>query len=115
MSSLINRKQMGRIALAAALAMGALVLTSFAEMTPAPSYAGEAIRFDVPAGGRWCGPQDALGTRTCRYETFDHCLSAVSLYGTCRPNPAALLTIDDGPYRTYHSLSRIEAVTVMAD
>src|SRR5262249_6398217 len=114
MSSFAVRKNLGRIALAAAIAVAALALTAFAQGTPAPSDAGQAMHFDVPAGGRWCAARDAAGARICRYQTFEHCLSAVSLYGRCRPNPAAVLTKDEGPYRTYHSLSQVERATVLA-
>ena len=44
-----------------------------------------------------------------RYQTFDQCFSAASgAYRPCRPNPAAFVINDEVPYRTYHSLSRIE-------
>jgi hypothetical protein len=115
MSLSINCRQMGRMVLSVAIGMVALALTAFADATPHPSEAAQPIRFDVPAGGRWCAVQDTSGARLCRYETFEHCVAAVGTYGICRPNPAAVSTIDAGPYRTYHSLSRIGTVTVMAD
>src|SRR5262245_60735366 len=101
MSSFTARRNLGPLALSAAIAVAALALTAFARMTPAPSDSGQTMHFDVPAGGRWCAAQETAGTRVCRYQTFEHCLSAVTLYGRCRPNPAAVLTRDEGPYRTY--------------
>jgi hypothetical protein len=115
MSPIINWTQFGQIALSAAIGLVALALTAFAEIPPAPSDSPQPVQFDVPAGGRWCAPQDGVVTRTCRYDTFEHCLVAASGYGTCRPNPAAVLIIDEGPYRTYHSMSRSEHATVMVD
>src|SRR5215216_1944465 len=108
MPRIANRMSLGSIALSVAIALVALILTSFFDAAPNGTDVG-TVTFDVPAGGRWCAPQDALGTKSCRYQTFEHCLSAVrAVYGTCRPNPAAVLITDEGPYRTYHSMSRIE-------
>ena len=99
---------MGHAALAIAIAFVALVLTSFVDTMPTSTpHVGGPAAFDVPAGGRWCAPQDELGTRSCRFQTFEHCLSAVSAW-TCRPNPAAVQITDEGPYRTYRSLTRAE-------
>jgi hypothetical protein len=115
MFPVIDCRPLGRIALSAAIAVVALALTAFADATPHPSEAAQPIGFDVAAGGRWCAVQDASAARLCRYQTFEHCFAAVGTYGICRPNPAAVSTIDEGPYRTYHSLSRIDPITAMAD
>ena len=107
MPNAIRRMPLGSVALSGAIAIIALALTPFLDATPNASDAGTAIHV-APAGGRWCALQDA-GTKDCRYQTFDQCFRAtIGAYGPCRPNPAAFVITDEIPYRTYHSLSRIE-------
>ena len=107
MPSAIHRKPLGSIALSGAVAIVALALTPFLDATPNASDAGTAIHV-APASGRWCAMQDA-GKKDCRYQTFDQCFTAaIGAYGPCRPNTTALVITDEVPYRTYHSLSRIE-------
>jgi hypothetical protein len=104
MPSKISRIPLGSIALSIAIAIAALILTSFFDAAP-NGTGGGTLTFDVASGGRWCAPQDALGTRNCRYQSFEHCLAAARIVdGTCRPNPAALTISDDGPYRTYRTI-----------
>jgi hypothetical protein len=88
--------------------IGAVGATIVAMMCDAPMDArrdgGEAVRTDGDAGAPWCVMVPERD-RNCAYPTFDRCLKAVeSIGGTCRPNPAALLIADDGPYRTYRSI-----------
>jgi hypothetical protein len=65
----------------------------------------DAVHTDAHTGGYWCMAFDRDSRRNCAYLTFDQCLKAVDpIGGTCRPNPAALLIADDGPYRTYRSI-----------
>ncbi len=107
MSGLVSRMPIGRISLSVAIALVALVLTSFFDARPdGRADIGGAVRFDVPVSGPWCARMGGLATNSCRYLTFEQCLAAVStVYGTCRPNPAAAAAIiDEGPYRTYRSV-----------
>src|SRR5262245_21284351 len=105
MSEVVNSLQIGRTLVCGFVAVVALVLTSIFDWTLGAPEADGAIAVDVPTGGRWCGPQDGLGARTCRFQTFEHCLTAASAFGPCRPNLAAALIPDDRPYRTYRSLA----------
>jgi hypothetical protein len=93
-----------RIALSAAIALAGLVLTAFLHAHPeAGIERGAPIRFDAPAGP-WCARVDGVAGRSCLFSTFEQCLTAVGLaYGTCKPNPAALV-VEDGPYWTYRSV-----------
>jgi hypothetical protein len=107
MPDIIKPRPWGKIALSAAIAVLALVLTSFLDAAPTSDIDQATSAVEVSASRPWCGPYDAFGTRSCRYRTFEDCLATVStISGACRPNPAALI-VDDGPYRTYHSLSRV--------
>jgi len=94
---------MGRVGLSFLLALVVLLLTSFFNASPSDVAAlSGMVRFEVPAGGAWCGPGARLGTRSCGYSTFEQCLEAATgAYGGCRPNPAAAVITDDGPYRVY--------------
>jgi len=108
MPVMISRDGWAKIALSAALAALALVLTSFLDVAPTEDAGRSPVAGEAAGGRPWCGPYDALGMRSCRYRTFDDCLAAVGIgSAACRPNPAAVLTIDGGPYRTYRSLSRV--------
>jgi len=103
----ISRDGWAKIALSVALAVLALVLTSFLDAAPTEDATRSPVSVEAAGGRPWCGPYNAIGTRSCRYWTFDDCLVAVGTgSAACRPNPAAVLTIDAGPYRTYRSLSR---------
>ena len=66
--------------------------------------AASPVRLEQAGTGRWCGPADRLGTRSCRYSTFENCLAAASDYRTCWPNPAAVAVPDDATYWTYRSV-----------
>ena len=108
MPGIISRELWAKIALSVAIALLALVLTSVFGAAPTSHNARSPVVVEASSSRPWCGPYDALGIRSCRYRTFDECLAAVgTISGACRPNPAALLTIDAGPYRTYRSLSRV--------
>jgi hypothetical protein len=89
-----------------ALALAALILTSFFGAGPTPGTdADGTVRFDAPASRPWCGPADEPGATSCRYSTFEQCLAAASAdYRTCKPNPAAVVIHDDAPYWTYRSV-----------
>ena len=106
MSGVTSLPPMARIGLSVAIALVALVLTSFFDARPdGRADVGGAVRFDVPVSGPWCARMGGLATNSCRYLTFEHCLAAVSaVYGTCRPNPAAATITDEAPYRTYQSV-----------
>jgi hypothetical protein len=116
MSGIIDPLRIGRAMLAIAVAVLVLVLTAFMDAGPtrAPDV-GWPATFDVPAGGRWCVPQDEAGTGGCRFQTFEHCLAVVGTYATCRPNPSAVAITDEGPYRIYHSLTRAEHNVTLAN
>jgi len=108
MPGIISRELWAKIALSVAIALLALVLTSLFGAAPTSDTGRSMVAVEASGGRPWCGPYDAFGTRSCGYRTFDECLAAVGLMsGACRPNPAALPTIDAGPYRTYRSLSRV--------
>src|SRR5262245_27871693 len=108
MALTISRGGWAKIALSAALAALALVLTSFLDAAPTEDASRSPIAAEAAGGRPWCGPYDAFGMRSCRYWTFDDCLAAVGIgSAACRPNPGAVRIIDNGPYRTYRSLSRI--------
>ena len=108
MPGIISQDAWAKIALSAAIAAAALVLTSFPDAAPTEDSTRSPVAVEAAAGRPWCGPSDAVGIRSCRYWTFDDCLAAVGIGSTaCRPNPAAVLTVDDGPYRTYRSLSQV--------
>jgi len=112
MPNAIRRNPLGSIALSGVIAIAALALTPFLDATPNAGDAGTGIHA-APASGRWCTLQDAGGKKDCRYQTFDQCFSAAGgAHGPCRPNPAAFVIADEVPYRTYHSLSRIDATTI---
>src|SRR5262245_30761597 len=103
----IKPRPWGKIALSVVMALLALALTPFLGAAPTSDIKQSAGAVEASAGRPWCGPYDALGTRSCRYRTFEDCLATVStISGACRPNPAAHI-VDDGPYRTYRSLSRV--------
>ena len=107
-TGIIRQELWGKIALSVAIALLALVLTSVFDAAPTGDNSRNAVPVEASVSRPWCGPYDAFGTRSCRYRTFDDCLAAVgTVSGACRPNPAAVPTIDDGPYRTYRSLSRV--------
>jgi len=108
MSGVISRAPIGKIALSVAIALVALILTSFLGARPNGGGDISAITLvDIPTAGPWCGPRDALGIRSCRYSTFDECLTAMSaIHGTCRPNPAAVVVTDDAAYRIYRPIYR---------
>ena len=107
MPKIIKRRFRARIALSIAVALLALVLTSFLDAAPTSDSNETTVAVEASVSRPWCGPYDEAGTRSCRYRTFEDCLATVStISGACRPNPAALV-VDDGPYRTYHSLSRV--------
>jgi hypothetical protein len=108
MSGISSRAPMGRIAISVAIALVALILTSFLGARPdSGSDINRAVPFDIPASGPWCGPRDAFGIRSCRYLTFDECLTAMrTIQGTCRPNPAAVVVDEDAAYRTYRPIFR---------
>ena len=107
MQDIIKRGPWGKIALSVAIALLALVLTSFLDGAPTSDINQGTSAAEASASRPWCGPYDALGTRSCRYRTFEDCLATVStISGACRPNPAARI-VDDGPYRTYRSWSRV--------
>ena len=100
-----SRTSARRIGLGAAIALAALILTAFLDARPDGGLVrGEPIRFDGPVSGPWCARMDGMGGKSCRYATFEQCLQAVNpAYGTCTPNPAALV-VEDGPYWTYRSV-----------
>jgi len=105
MSGHISRALIGRLTLSVAMALTALVVTSFLDGRPDRGMDITAITPTVgPETGPWCGPSDALDAKGCRYATFEQCLTATAFYGTCRPNPAALAITDEGPYRTYRAI-----------
>src|SRR5262245_35911963 len=107
MSNAIRRMPLGSVALSGALAIVALALWPCRDDTRNGRDAVTGIHVAV-ASGRWCALDDA-GKKDCRYQTFDQCFRAtIGAYGPCRPNPAAFVITDEIPYRTYHSLSRIE-------
>jgi hypothetical protein len=117
MSGIGSRATMGKIALSVAIALLALILTSFFDAAPnIGTEVGSTVSPNASAGGPWCGPHDAFGAPSCRYWTFEACLVAVTTsHGTCRPNPAAALVTDEGPYRTYRSLFRVERAAAALD
>jgi hypothetical protein len=107
MPKIIKRRLGASIALGIAMALLALVLTSFLDAAPTGDTHQNTVAAEISVSRPWCGPYDEAGTRSCRYRTFEDCFATVStISGACRPNPAALV-VDDGPYRTYHSLSRV--------
>jgi hypothetical protein len=95
---------MRRVALGAAVACLALILSAFLDARPEVYRGDGAVRFDAPTGP-WCAATDGLGGKSCRFTTFEQCLNA-AIGGrlTCRPNPAAAVITDEGPYRTYRSI-----------
>jgi hypothetical protein len=93
-----------RIGLSAAIAVLALTLTAFLDGgNGGRADVGGLLRLDAPASAPWCARMDGPVGNSCRYSTFEQCLSAASSVGVCRPNPAAVIT-DEGPYRTYQSV-----------
>ena len=105
MSGCINRAPIGRLTISVAIALTALVLTSFLDPRPDRGTDATAVVPVVgPATGPWCGPSDARDAKGCRYATFEQCLAATAFYGACRPNPAAIANSDGGPYRTYRAI-----------
>jgi hypothetical protein len=105
MSGHVSRVPIGRLTLSVAIALTALVLTSFLDARPDRGRDVTATTpVPGPATGPWCGPGDALNAKGCRYATFEQCMAATAFYGTCRPNPAALAITDEGPYRTYRAI-----------
>jgi hypothetical protein len=117
MSGIGSRATMGEIALSVAIALLALILTSFFDAAPnGGSKVGSTVAPNASAAGPWCGPYDAFGAPSCHYWTFEDCFVAVSIsHGTCRPNPPAALVTDEGPYRTYRSLMRVERAAAALD
>ncbi|MFL6932092.1 MAG: hypothetical protein ACJ8FK_19435 [Xanthobacteraceae bacterium] len=105
MSGLISRVPAGLLT-SGALALAALILTSFFDAGPNPGTgAGSTIHVESGAARPWCGPAERAGARSCRYWTFEQCLAAASAdYRTCKPNPAAVVIHDDVPYWTYRSV-----------
>jgi len=93
------------VGLSAALAVAAVVLTPFIDGRPnGSSKAGMSLHLDAPVEAPWCAHVDGFAAKSCGYSTFEQCLKAVGpAYGTCRPNPAAVV-VDDVPYWKYRSV-----------
>jgi hypothetical protein len=96
----------GRIALSGAIALLALVSSAFPDADGGSAGNRDTIHLDGSGTAPWCVPTDASPSgRSCRYVTFEQCLTAVTgQWQICRPNPAGVVTTDEGPYRTYRPI-----------